>query len=104
MPRRRQLTATSGDGRFVVRFAPTSMTAEQYNQVRRRLEEAGDFPPDGMEYHVRFGSEGNLRVSEIWASREQFHAFGERLTPAISEAGIEPSEPQILDVYNMIRP
>jgi hypothetical protein len=53
---------------------------------------------------VCFGPEGNLRVSEVWASREQFQAFGERLMPAISEAGIEVSEPQILDVYNMIRP
>jgi hypothetical protein len=89
---------------IVVRFAPMSMTAEQYDQVRRRMEEAGDFPPEGMEFHVCFGPESNLRVSEIWASREQFQAFGERLTPAISEAGIEPSEPQILDVYSMIRP
>ena len=89
---------------IVVRFAPTSMTAEQYNQVRRRLEEAGDFPPDGMEYHVCFGSEGNLRVSEIWASREQSDAFGERVGPLIEEAGLDGSEPEVFDVYNIIRP
>jgi hypothetical protein len=90
---------------IVVRFAPMSMTAEQYDQVRRRMEEAGDFPPEGMEFHVCFGPEGNLRVSEIWASREQFETFAERLTPAIREAGIDMSEgPEIFDVYNIVRP
>lgn len=90
---------------ILVRFAPTSLTAEQYDQVRRRMEETGGFPPDGMEYHVCFGSEGNLRVSEIWASREQFETFGERLMPAIREAGIDMSQgPEILDVHNIVRP
>jgi hypothetical protein len=37
--------------------------------VVRRLEEGGDFPPDGLEYHVAFVQNGNLRVSEIWDSR-----------------------------------
>ena len=89
----------------LVRLAPPSMTAQQYEQVKSRLEEAGDFPPAGMEYHCCFGTEGNLRVSEIWASREQFEAFGERLMPAVSEAGLDLSSgPEIIDVYNVIRP
>ena len=62
---------------IVVRFAPASMTAEQYDETRRRLEESGDFPPEGMDYHVCFGTDGKLRVSEIWDSREQLAAFGE---------------------------
>jgi hypothetical protein len=89
---------------ILVRFAPASMTAEQYDQVVSRMEEAGSFPPDGLEYHVCFGSEGNLRVSEIWASQEQFEAFGERLMPAIDEAGISVSDPEILEIYNIVRP
>lgn len=36
----------------LIRFAPTSATTtEQYDKTVRRLQEAGDFPPDGMEYH-----------------------------------------------------
>jgi hypothetical protein len=43
--------------------------------------EAGVEPlPDGLEYHVCFGSERNLRVSEIWDSREQFEAYGKQLS------------------------
>ncbi|MBK5230805.1 MAG: hypothetical protein JJE27_06495 [Thermoleophilia bacterium] len=48
----------------LIRFAPASLTAQQYDETIRRLEE-GDWPPDGLEYHVCFGSDGNLRVSEI---------------------------------------
>ncbi len=37
----------------LVRFAPTSVTTtDQYDETIRRLEGAGDFPPEGLEYHV----------------------------------------------------
>ena len=67
---------------IVVRFNPTNLTTEKYDESLRRLEEADvEFPPDGLDYHICFGSEGNLRVSEIWDSREQLEAFGEKLMP-----------------------
>ena len=57
-----------------------------------------------MEYHVCFGSEGNLRVSEIWDSREQLQAYGERLMPLLADVGIELSgEPEILDVHRIVK-
>jgi hypothetical protein len=88
----------------VARFKPTNLTTEKYEESLRRLKEAGEFPPDGMEYHVFFGSEGDLRVSEIWDSREQMQAFGERLMPILADIGIEFSgEPEIFDVLNAIR-
>ena len=90
---------------ILIRFtgAPT-VTTEQYDETVRRLEESGDFPPEGLEYHVAFGSEGNFRVSEIWDSREQCQAFGERLMPLLAEVGIEiAGEPEILEVYNIIK-
>jgi hypothetical protein len=88
---------------ILVRFAPPSMTTEQYEAIKQRVTEGHKFPPDGMEYHLCFGPEGNRRVSEVWASREQFDAFAERLLPAIQEEGVEPIEPEILEVYNQIR-
>jgi hypothetical protein len=87
----------------LVRFAPASLTREQYDESVRRFDEGGDFPPDGMEYHVCFGSGDNLRVSEIWDSQEQLQAFGEKLMPVLSEIGIEPGEPEVLEVYNTVR-
>ena len=87
----------------VIRFAPPSMTAQQYDEAVRRLDEVGDWPPDGLEYHVCFGSDGNLRVSEIWDSQEQLNAFGERLMPVLSEVGIEPGEPELVEIHNIIK-
>jgi hypothetical protein len=89
---------------IVVRFTPTSMTAAKYDETIQTIEAAGTFPPDGLDYHVCFGSEGNLRVSEIWDSREQFAAFGERLMPILTASGIEfSSEPEIFEVHNVIK-
>ena len=89
---------------IVVRFTPTALTAATYDQVIQTLRESGAFPADGLDYHVAFASEGNLRVSEIWDSREQFAAFGERLMPILAAAGIEFSgEPEIFEVHNIIK-
>ena len=69
--------------------------------MRRKGE---TIPPDGMEFHVAFGSDGNLRVSEIWDSREQFDAFGQRLMPILSDVGVElAGEPEIFEVVNIIK-
>ena len=107
--RSQQITVTHPSVRqcplsIVVRFSPTALTAEKYDKTIRTLEEAGDFPPAGLDYHVCFGSEGNLLVSEIWDSQEQFEAFGVRLMPILTEAGIEFSgPPAIFEVRNIIR-
>lgn len=87
----------------LVRFTPASLTAEQYDESVRRLTDSGDFPPEGLDYHVCFGSEPNLRVSEIWDSREQLAAFGERLMPVLAEIGIEPGEPELLEIHNLVK-
>ena len=90
---------------IVVRHNPRGLTAEKYDEATRRIEEAGiEFPPEGLDYHVCFGSDGNLRVSEIWDSKEQFEAFGKRLMPLLAEAGIEFSgEPEILEVHSITK-
>jgi len=88
---------------IVVRFAPASLTAAQYDESVRKLEESGGFPPEGLDYHVCFGTDGNLLVSEIWDSREQLEAFGERLMPILAEVGIEPGEPTVFEAHNIVR-
>ena len=88
----------------LVRFAPTGpTTTEMYDETIRRLEEGGEFPPDGMDYHCCFIADGNLRVSEVWDSREQLDAFGERLMPLLAEVGIDPGQPEVLEVHNVIK-
>ena len=90
---------------IVVRFHPTNATKEQYDESLRRMEEAGIWPnPPGLEVHVAFGPDDDLRASEIWSSREQFEAYGEKLMPILSDMGIEFSaEPEIFEVQNLVK-
>jgi hypothetical protein len=90
---------------ILVRFtgAP-GMSAEKYDATMPTIEASGQFPPDGLEYHVAFNSGDSFRVSEIWDSKEQFEAFGQRLMPILSANGVElAGPPEILDVHNVIK-
>ena len=72
---------------IVVRFSPKDVTRAKYDEVVRRLEEAGEWPnPPGLEVHVLYGSEGNLRVDEIWDSPESRGLLPEDL-PVMNEVG-----------------
>jgi hypothetical protein len=91
---------------IVVRFTLAGeVSTDQYDKTMRRLEQSGHWLPEGLEYHVAFRSNGNLRVSEIWGSRRQFDAFGEHLMPLLKEEGIElRGDPEILEIYNIVKP
>jgi hypothetical protein len=83
---------------IVVRYPQSSVTREQYDTVRDALTEAGEWPADGCQIHVLFGDESDIRVSEIWESREKFEAFGDKLRPRMEEADIQLSgEPEIFE-------
>lgn len=88
---------------IVVRFTPQNVTTEQYDQSIARLNEQFDNQmPDGCLLHVAFtGSDGSLNVSEIWESEQKFQAFGETLMPILADLGINPGQPQILQVHNL---
>jgi hypothetical protein len=88
----------------LIRFEPaSSVSTDQYDETIGKLEDAGDFPPDGLDYHVAFIVDGQLRVSEIWDSEEKFQAFGERLMPILADVGIDPGEPTQLEIHNVIK-
>ena len=89
---------------IVVRFNPTNLTKDKYDESLRLLEDAGAWPPDGLESHVFFGPEGNMRVSEIWDSREKLDAFGEVLMPILLKQGMEfSSDPDIFEAHDIFK-
>ena len=88
---------------LLIRFAPPSLTAEQYDNAVRRLNEEGVFPADGLDYEICFGSGDKLKVSQVWDSKEQLDAFGARLRPILAELGIDPGEPEVVEVHSIIR-
>ena len=89
---------------IVVRFKPTGLTTAKYDATVRQLEDAGEFPADGCDFHICFGSDGDLRVSEVRDSREQLQAFGEVLMPVLAANGVELSgEPEIFEIHNTVK-
>lgn len=62
---------------LVIRFAPPSLTAKQYDEAVRRLTQEGILPADGLDYEICFGSNDNLKVSQVWDSQEQLDASPE---------------------------
>ena len=82
----------------LIRFAPASLPSLR---IASSYCAAVNDAPDGRDYHVCFGEDGNLRVSEIWDSREQFAAFGERLMPILAEVGIDPGKPEFIEVHKV---
>jgi hypothetical protein len=86
----------------VIRYAPISVTPDQYDEANRQFNERfGEDLPEGCDYHVAFiGPDGNVLVSEIWDSREQWEAFAAQLVPMLGELGIDPGTPQVFEVHH----
>lgn len=85
----------------VLRFAPTGMTEATYAECIQKLEAAGAGSPPGRLYHVCFGDKNNLRVSDIWDTRENFEQFSKTLGPIMEDLGIK-GEPEFFEVHNTI--
>jgi hypothetical protein len=87
-----------------VRFADEPTTREKYDEVLKRLEDAGDWPPPGLIFHAAQGASDVEEVFEVWESGEAFERFGSKLMPLLEEVGIDAGEPQIRDVYKLTKP
>jgi hypothetical protein len=85
-------------------FHPESMSSDQYDDIIRRLEEAGAQNPPGRQYHACFGPPNQMMVFDVWDSPESFEKFGQTLMPILGEMGVNPGEPAIMPVHNIIVP
>ena len=86
----------------VLRATTPGFTAAKYDELVQKLETVGAGSPAGRLYHVCFGETDNLRVSDIWDSREAFEKFGETLKPLMQDLGIGPPEIEFFEVHNII--
>jgi hypothetical protein len=82
---------------------PVSATAAQYDEIIRRLDAAGAGKPAGRLYHACFGSGDKLQVFDIWESQQAFDKFGETLMPIVQEVGVDPGQPMVEPVHNLIQ-
>jgi hypothetical protein len=85
----------------LIRYSPPGLTRVQYNQVGENLEAKGQWPPEGLILHTCFGSDGDMRVSEVWESREKLEAFQQHLMPLLQDAdvNIAGNETEMFEVY-----
>jgi hypothetical protein len=88
---------------IAVYFHPESLTAAQYDDVFKRLEDAGAGSPAGRIHHSCFGRDGDLMVYEVWESQEAFDAFGQTLMPIAQEGGVDPGQPDAMPVHNIVQ-
>src|SRR3954453_4319966 len=88
---------------ILIRYAPSSLTREQYDKVNEILQENGpDGPAPVLQLHTLFGEEPNLRVSEIWESEEAWEqAWDGGLKAALASVGIEMPEPDKFAVQEL---
>jgi hypothetical protein len=84
-------------------FTPSGFTPEIYDQTLAKLEAAGAGSPPGRLYHVALESDGLIQVFDVWESQESFEAFGPTLLPIMAEAGVDPGQPMVAPVRNVIK-
>ena len=83
-------------------FSPESMTAAQYDEIMRRLDQAGAGSPKGRLFHSCFGSGDKLMVFDVWESQADFEAFGPTMMPILGEIGVDPGQPDVMPMHNMV--
>ena len=97
------LPAKRGDSMAIaVKFAPKSMSTAKYDECIKRLEEAGAGAPKGRLYHACYGNSEDLRVFDVWESNELFEEFGQTLMPILQKLNIDPGQPEISEIHNII--
>jgi hypothetical protein len=83
-------------------FTPSSFTPAEYDEVVSRLEAVGAGAPAGRLYHIALETGGQIQLLDIWESAEAFQAFGATLVPILAELGVDPGEPRVSPVHNVI--
>ena len=44
-----------------------------------------------------------MKVSLLFDTKEHFELFGENIGPVLSEMGIDPGKPEVIELNNIIR-
>ncbi len=88
----------------VARIVKAPIDTDTYDKVRAHLGIV-DTPPPGGQLHVAaVGDDGQLRIFEVWDSREQAEAWAEKVAAAREEAGLGGGQPTIeyLEVHSVL--
>jgi hypothetical protein len=88
---------------FAFLVNPPSMTAAQYDEIMLALEAAGSGAPPGRLYHACVGSGDQLRIVDIWESREALDEFVLKLLRLPGEwEGLDPGNLEVAELHNVV--
>ncbi len=90
----------------IARFVKTSITADEYDQMVARLGIEGTPPPGGVFHLAAVGDDGKVKIVEMWDSREEAEAWGDKVAAARETAGFGADRAptiEYLDVHNVIK-
>jgi hypothetical protein len=85
-------------------FSPAGMSPAKYDECIARLTKAGALHPAGRTSHVSVRTGDKIQVFDVWDSQSQFDAFGATLIPILQAIGVEPGQPMVSAVHNVIVP
>ena len=83
-------------------FRSGNFSPQQYDDAIGKLEAAGVGAPAGRTHHVALESDDLIQVFDVWESQEAFEAFGATLLPILAELGVDPGEPMVAPIHNII--
>ena len=89
----------------IARFIKTGITPDEYETMSEKLG-INDTPPSGGVFHAAgVDEDGKIRIFEVWDSREQADAWGEKVMAVRTAAGFGGGPPSIeyLDVHNVVQ-
>ncbi len=85
------------------------VTQAQYERVTNSLtggrglvKTPSDWPVPGLVSHAAGPTPTGWFVTDVWESKEAFQRFGEKLKPALQEAGMPDVEPKIYEAFNVV--
>ena len=83
-------------------FSPKSMNANRTTHASRSSKRLAG-KPAGRLYHACFGTGDKLAVFDVWDSQQSFDSFGKTMMPIIKGIGVDPGEPQVMPIHNIIK-
>jgi hypothetical protein len=89
----------------VARIVETGITPDEYDKIRERVRGGGETPAGAVFHVAALGSDGTIRIIDVWDSREQADQFAEQVAAARADLGIGGSGPpaiEYLEVHHVI--
>jgi hypothetical protein len=83
-------------------FAASSFPVAAYDDAIKQLADAGAGSPPGRQYHFALENKGQVQVFDVWDSEESFQAFGATLLPILAGLGVDPGQPMVTPIHNII--